>query len=114
MVILMVGCYTAFLLMPETCLIHWLALGSGYVSLVLIAITLFLGPLKILRQQRVSMNMNVRRDVGIWAGVSGLVHVLFGFQVHLNGQVWLYFLKADGGVYTPLFTNPAKESPLFQ
>ena len=96
------GCYIAFLLKSDARLVRQLTLGFGYVSLILLMFTLLIGPWKVLRQHRNPVSINLRRDVGIWAGISGVLHVLFGFQVHMKGQVLLYFLKPDGEVYKPL------------
>lgn len=96
------GCYIAFLLKPDARLIQLLALGFGYISLILIFITLLIGPWTILRQRRKPLNTNLRRDVGIWAAISGILHVVFGFQVHMKGKILLYFLKPDGEGYKPL------------
>jgi len=96
------GCYLAFLLKPNVQLVQQLTLGFGYVSLILIVFTLLIGPWRILRQRRNPVSVNLRRDVGIWAGISGVLHVLFGFQVHLKGQILLYFFKPYGEEYKPL------------
>ncbi len=96
------GYYIAFLLKPDARSVQLLTLGFGYVSLILIFITLLIGPWTILRQQRRPLNTNLRRDVGIWAAISGILHVVFGFQVHLKGQILLYFFKPEGEGYKPL------------
>jgi len=38
------------------------------------------------------VSFDLRRDLGIWAGISALVHTAFGLNVHLRGRMWLYFL----------------------
>ncbi len=87
------GCYFTYTLKPDLTLAHSLTIGLGYISLILIAVTLVIGPLQLLRQRRNPVNINLRRDVGIWAGVTGGLHVVFGFQVHMNGDIVQYFFE---------------------
>ena len=37
-------------------------------------------------------NFDLRRDLGIWAGMLALVHTGIGLNVHLRGKMWLYFV----------------------
>jgi sulfoxide reductase heme-binding subunit YedZ len=68
-------------------------IGLGYLSLGLIAATLVVGPLGLRRRSRNPVNVYLRRDLGIWAGLTGLAHVLFGLQVHFGGNVIRYFFQ---------------------
>ena len=36
--------------------------------------------------------MDFRRDVGIWARIVGLFHVVVGQCAHLRGRPWLYYI----------------------
>jgi sulfoxide reductase heme-binding subunit YedZ len=67
-------------------------LGAGYASMILIAVTLLLGPWRAWRGRPVAGSFDLRRDTGIAAGVLGLVHVALGLQVHMGGRIWLYFV----------------------
>ena len=49
--------------------------------------------IKLLAQRRNPVNINLRRDTGIWAGITGTLHVIFGFQVHMGGDIVLYFFE---------------------
>ncbi len=69
-----------------------LSMGSAYVSLVLLAATLCLGPWNVLWSRANPLSTHLRRDLGIWAAVAGLVHVVAGLQVHMRGRFWLYFI----------------------
>lgn len=99
-----VGCYITFLLKSDARFIQQLTLGFGYISLILIVVTLLIGPCRIIGRRHSSANIYLRRDIGIWAGISGILHILFGFQVHLKGQILLYFFKPEGVGYMPLLT----------
>lgn len=96
------ACYLAFLLKGQYSLVRQLNLGFGYASFVLLVFSLLIGPWKVLRQRRNSVSINLRRDVGIWAAISSMLHILFGLQVHLKGQILLYFFMSYGGWYIPL------------
>ena len=38
------------------------------------------------------VSSDLRRDLGIWAGISALAHTAVGLNVHLRGRMWLYFV----------------------
>ncbi len=69
-----------------------LSLGTAYAELILLALSLVLGPLNVLRGRPNPVSSDLRRDVGIWAAIIGLAHVISGALVHMGGRVWPYFL----------------------
>jgi sulfoxide reductase heme-binding subunit YedZ len=76
---------------------HWmLSMATAYVGLVLMGVTLALGPINVIRARPNPVSTNLRRDVGIWAGILALGHVAVGLQVHFGGQFWLYFVWRAG------------------
>ena len=77
----------------------------GYLSLLLVGVTLLIGPLNLLRQRRNPVNINLRRDIGIWAGITGCLHVLLVLRGSLrDNQIVLYFLRRGCCGYTPLLS----------
>jgi sulfoxide reductase heme-binding subunit YedZ len=72
--------------------ILWLSMSSAYGSLLLLALTLAVGPWNKLRGRPNPVSGYLRRDIGIWAGILGIVHVIAGLQVHMHGKMWAYFL----------------------
>jgi methionine sulfoxide reductase heme-binding subunit len=72
--------------------IQRLSFASAYPALVLISATLLIGPLKLISQKRVPISIDLRRDVGIWAGMSGVFHAIVGQCVHLRWRPWLYYV----------------------
>jgi len=79
-------------LWPDLRWFHAATIGLGYYALALALATLLIGPWHVWRRQRLPpVNLNLRRDLGIWAGLAGLAHVVLGTQVHLNGDLWQYF-----------------------
>jgi sulfoxide reductase heme-binding subunit YedZ len=65
--------------------------------LVLLAITLLIGPWNILRKNRNPVSTDLRRDIGIWAGILGVLHTVIGQNVHLRGRPWLYYVYEKWG-----------------
>lgn len=89
-------------LAPTSPWFHTLTIATGYTSLLYISFTLLIGPFQLLTHTRNPVNLMLRRDVGIWAGITGLVHVVFGFQVHMGGDIFLYFFERDQHTLKPL------------
>lgn len=90
------GCWYAVASQPELPLVHSLTIGTAYVALAQLAATLLIGPWQMLRRRgRNGANINLRRDIGIWAGLVGTAHVVFGFQVHMGGNILHYFFRPD-------------------
>jgi sulfoxide reductase heme-binding subunit YedZ len=96
----------AHLYAPRAELAYLGSLGFGYASIALIAITLVIGPLHLLRRRRNPVNIDLRRDTGIWAGFTGCLHVYFALQLHAQGQVLFYFFQAtEDGILRPLLNR---------
>jgi sulfoxide reductase heme-binding subunit YedZ len=56
--------------------------ASGYVATVLLALTLLVGPANLLLRRRHPVSNYLARDVGAWAAVASVVHVVYGIEVH--------------------------------
>lgn len=70
--------------------------ATAYVALVLLAMTLSLAPLNLLRSQPNPVSFNRRRDFGIWSAIVGVSHAAIGLTVHLRGRMHLYFFSEPG------------------
>ena len=66
--------------------------ATAYPALFLLLATLVLGPFNILTGRRNPVSSDVRRDIGIWAGILGILHTAVGQNVHLRGRPWLYYV----------------------
>ena len=73
-------------------LVFRVSMASAYGGLVFLSASLVIGPWNVLRGRPNPVSTDLRRDIGMWAGLLGLAHVVAGLQVHLGGQFWLYFL----------------------
>jgi methionine sulfoxide reductase heme-binding subunit len=72
-----------------------LSFSTAYPALVLLAVTLVIGPWNVIRRRANPVSSDLRRDIGIWAGILGIAHTAVGQCVHLRGRPWLYY------VYSP-------------
>lgn len=73
-------------------LISHISIATAYPALFLTGVAVFLGPLNVLRGRPNPVSFDLRRDVGIWAGIMALLHTAVGLNVHLRGRMWLYFV----------------------
>lgn len=97
----LIGCGLAYIYESTALLTDVIALGTAYVSLVLLVATLSIGPLNLMLKRRNAVNLDLRRDVGIWAGITGCVHAFFSLQLYNKGNILLYFFNKQGEGYTP-------------
>ncbi len=81
-----------FLTRPYRDWISRASFASAYPALFLLAATLCIGPWNVLRARRNPVSSDLRRDIGIWAGILGVTHAVIGQCVHLRGRPWLYYL----------------------
>jgi sulfoxide reductase heme-binding subunit YedZ len=79
-------------LFPKRDFISQLSIGTAYPALFLTAAAMLLGPFNVLWQKPNPVSFDLRRDLGIWAGITALLHTLVGLNVHLRGRMWLYFV----------------------
>jgi sulfoxide reductase heme-binding subunit YedZ len=75
--------------------------ATAYPALILLAATLWIGPWNLLRARRTAVSTDLRRDIGIWAGIVGLTHAVVGQWVHLRGRPWLYYVYGKSGHALP-------------
>jgi methionine sulfoxide reductase heme-binding subunit len=84
---------SVFAAIPPPDFRHRLSMGTAYGSLFFLAATLGLGPWNVLRRRKPPVSYDLRRDIGIVAGVLALIHTGVGLTVHLRGRMWMYFFK---------------------
>ena len=77
---------------PQEDAISRASFATAYPALVLLAATLLIGPWNWLRSKPNPVSSDLRRDLGIWAGILALVHTAVGQCVHLRGRPWLYYV----------------------
>ena len=72
------------------------SMATAYTGIILLAITLGMGPYRVWQNLPNPVSTHLRRDTGIWCGIVSLLHVVVGIQVHM-GNILLYFVKAVEG-----------------
>ncbi|HTJ31380.1 MAG TPA: ferric reductase-like transmembrane domain-containing protein [Acidobacteriaceae bacterium] len=77
---------------PYTDILSKLSFATAYPALILLVLTLLIGPWNLLRRKRNPISSDLRRDFGIWTGILGLIHAAVGQCVHLRGRPWLYYV----------------------
>jgi sulfoxide reductase heme-binding subunit YedZ len=81
--------------------------ATGYIGLGLLGLTLLIGPGNLILHRRTPISTYLARDVGMWAAIVSVIHVIVGFFVHgppasLIERILFYFVAPDG---TPLTNN---------
>jgi sulfoxide reductase heme-binding subunit YedZ len=99
------GTYSAviYLLFSKRDFISRLSIATAYGAIALTALALLLGPWNVIRLQPNPVSFDLRRDMGIWAGIFAVLHSALGFNVHLRGRMWLYFVDEHGRWRTDIF-----------
>lgn len=92
MAVLAFGIFLFYRSLPQKDVIWKISFVTAYPALFLLVATLLIGPWRLLRGHRSAISNDLRRDIGIWAGVLGIVHTAVGLFVHLRGRPWLYFV----------------------
>jgi DMSO/TMAO reductase YedYZ heme-binding membrane subunit len=70
--------------------------GLAYASLVLLGVTLAIGPLARLDARRLGRMVPLRREMGVVGGLLALAHVVVSAKVHLEWR-WLQFFFTYAG-----------------
>jgi methionine sulfoxide reductase heme-binding subunit len=88
-------------------LVRQLTFATGYLAVVLLALTLLIGPFNLILRRSNPVSSYLRRDVGMWTAAFSVIHVILGFQVHgdVSRGVWsfLIFFVTDRGPLTNSF-----------
>lgn len=77
---------------PYSDILTRLSFSTAWPALVLLTVTLAIGPWRVLTRKKQALSVDLRRDIGIWAGLVGVVHAGVGQCVHLRGRPWLYYI----------------------
>jgi sulfoxide reductase heme-binding subunit YedZ len=77
---------------PYADVITRLSFATAWPALGLLALTLIIGPWRILRGKAPVLSQDLRRDIGIWGGSLGVLHAVIGQCEHLRGRPWLYYV----------------------
>jgi sulfoxide reductase heme-binding subunit YedZ len=81
---------------PALDIIPFITITTGYLSILLLAVSLLLGPINLILKHKNPVSTHIRRDIGIYGGILGVIHSMVGLFVHFTGRPWLYFVKEIG------------------
>jgi methionine sulfoxide reductase heme-binding subunit len=84
--------WTLYVTRPFPDVLTRLSFATAWPALALLAATLVIGPWRALQGKPAVLSLDLRRDIGIWAGITGLLHTGIGQCVHLRGRPWLYYV----------------------
>ena len=82
--------------------------ATGYIGLGLLGLTLLIGPGNLLLRRRTPISTYLARDVGMWAAIVSVIHVIVGLFVHgppapIVKRILFYFFAPDGSPLTNAF-----------
>jgi sulfoxide reductase heme-binding subunit YedZ len=77
---------------PYPDVITRLSFATAWPGLVLLTMTLLIGPWRVLHGKAPVLSQDLRRDIGIWGGTLGVLHAVIGNCEHLRGRPWLYYV----------------------
>ena len=80
------SCVAAALAGPTPGTWDRVSIVSGYLCLMLLCAGLAVGPVRALRAGRGTLNSYLRRDLGIWAGLLGLVHLALATELSMTAD----------------------------
>jgi methionine sulfoxide reductase heme-binding subunit len=98
-VIAIVATLTFFLLLSSPDIIWRLSMATAYAGLLYLATALIIGPINVLRGAPNPLSINLRRDIGIMAGILALAHTIVGLFVHLRPDpIQYFFYRTPAGI----------------
>jgi len=78
-------------------LLERMSLWSGWLCVLLFAATLMVGPWTLHGNVKPATNILLRRDLGIWAAVTGLIHFALGTAFSMNPEYISRFVVDELG-----------------
>jgi sulfoxide reductase heme-binding subunit YedZ len=81
-------------------------IATGYVAVLLLGLTLLIGPANLLLRRRNPVSTSLARDTGTWAAIVSIVHVIAALQLwKVNSGIFSFldFFIADGRPLTNSF-----------
>jgi sulfoxide reductase heme-binding subunit YedZ len=76
---------------PTLPVIPFITYTSGYLSIFLLAVSLLLGPINLILRRKNPISTYIRRDIGIFGAILGIIHSVVGLFMHF----WYSPVKVD-------------------
>ena len=90
---------------PAEAMIDRISIVSAWQFMVLLTIVLVIGPRRAIVSGRATLNSHLRRDLAIWAGVAGLIHLVAGTGESMNPVYIATFVAPAGDTTTLALRN---------
>jgi sulfoxide reductase heme-binding subunit YedZ len=84
-----------FFFVPASSSHFRMSLATAYVGLLFLAATLAIGPLNLLLRMRNPVSSDLRRDIGIWSALLGLLHVLVSLPIPATNVIFFFIEQTD-------------------
>lgn len=98
--------YFIFASVNKEPVIDQLSIVTAYICLFLVATALSIGPLQVLNAGESSINIYLRRDVGIWAGLTGLLHCVIATMLAMTPE----YIETYINIYTEKLPETVRAS----
>lgn len=70
-----------------------ISLVTAYLCLGFMSVALCVGPLRAIRSDPLVLNIYLRRDIGIWAALTGLVHLFVATELSMSQRYMQLFVN---------------------
>jgi sulfoxide reductase heme-binding subunit YedZ len=78
---------------PGAALLDKISLASAYLCLAFMTAALSIGPWRAVRAIAITKNIYLRRDIGVWASLTGLVHLFVATELSMSQQYMKRFVN---------------------
>lgn len=89
----LVAFYVSSLILDSGSQTDAISITSAYLCLSYLVIALLIGPLTVIRKGRSPSNSYIRRDIGIWAALNGLLHFYLANVLSMNTEYLDYYIS---------------------
>jgi len=86
------ACFAAAAVGPSALLADRFSIVSAYLCLGLLCAGLAIGPIRAIRTGRPSINIYLRRDIGIWAALIALLHLVIATALSMTPEYMAAFV----------------------
>ncbi len=103
--VLVLGCLGIFAAMvwlrPGESRLDQLSIATAYTCLLYMGAALAVGPLIVRRTGTAPLNIYLRRDIGIWSALTGLVHFFVGVDQSMSPAYLGRYVETTEGLVSP-------------
>lgn len=93
------------LALPYATLWERVSVASAWLCMLLLAAVLLIGPLQKLQGRQPPLNIYLRRDLGCWAAMQGLLHFVAGNVVAMNPVYVGTFVRGNASAPGPMLRD---------